>query len=80
MTDTLSHAPTSSTSARIVTEIPGPRSKEMHERRVKTVSAGVAATFPIYAASAHDAVIEDVDGNRFTIFYVSFKASAFLHF
>lgn len=68
MTDTLSHAPTSSTSARIVTEIPGPRSKEMHERRVKTVSAGVAATFPIYAASAHDAVIEDVDGNRFIDF------------
>ena len=68
MTDTLSHAPTSSTSARIVTEIPGPRSKEMHERRVKTVSAGVAATFPIYAASAHDAIIEDVDGNRFIDF------------
>jgi 4-aminobutyrate aminotransferase/(S)-3-amino-2-methylpropionate transaminase len=37
----------------------------MHERRVKTVSAGVAATFPIYAAHAHDAIIEDVDGNRF---------------
>ncbi len=68
MTDMLSHAPTSSTSAHIVTEIPGPRSKEMHERRVKTVSAGVAATFPIYAASAHDAVIEDVDGNRFIDF------------
>jgi 4-aminobutyrate aminotransferase and related aminotransferases len=67
MTDTLSQAP-ASTSARIVTEIPGPRSRELHERRVKTVSAGVAATFPIYAAHAHNAVIEDVDGNRFIDF------------
>jgi len=68
MTDTLSQAPASSTSARIITEIPGPRSTELHERRVKAVSAGVAATFPIYAASAHDAIIEDVDGNRFIDF------------
>lgn len=68
MTDTLSQAPASSTSARIITEIPGPRSKELHERRVKAVSAGVAATFPIYAASSHDAIIEDVDGNRFIDF------------
>lgn len=68
MTDTLSQAPASSTSTRIITEIPGPRSKELHERRVKAVSAGVAATFPIYAASAHDAIIEDVDGNRFIDF------------
>ena len=67
MTDTLSPAP-SATSARIVTEIPGPRSKKLHERRVATVSAGVSATFPIYAARAHDAMIEDVDGNRFIDF------------
>jgi len=67
MTDTLSQAP-ASTSARIVTEIPGPLSQKLHERRVKTVSAGVAATFPIYAAHAHDAIIEDVDGNRFIDF------------
>lgn len=70
MTDTLSraHASSSGTSARVITEIPGPRSREMHERRVRTVSAGVAATFPIYAAHAHDAVIEDLDGNRFIDF------------
>ena len=68
MTDTLSQASSTGTHARIVTEIPGPRSQELHQRRVKTVSAGVAATFPIYAASAHDAIIEDVDGNRFIDF------------
>ena len=70
MTDTLSQAPSSATgaSARIITEIPGPRSRELHERRVKAVSAGVSATFPIYAAHAHDAILEDVDGNRFIDF------------
>ena len=70
MTDTLSQAPSSTTgaSARIITEIPGPRSRELHERRVKAVSAGVSATFPIYAAHAHDAILEDVDGNRFIDF------------
>lgn len=70
MTDTLSQAPSSTTgaSARIITEIPGPRSRELHERRVKAVSAGVSATFPIYAAHSHDAILEDVDGNRFIDF------------
>ncbi|MDA9786867.1 4-aminobutyrate--2-oxoglutarate transaminase [Pontimonas sp.] len=70
MTDTLSQASSSTTgaSARIITEIPGPRSRELHERRVKAVSAGVSATFPIYAAHAHDAILEDVDGNRFIDF------------
>jgi len=70
MTDTLS-APTATSPAgsrQLVTEIPGPRSKAMHERRLATVSQGVAATFPIYADHAHDAIIVDVDGNRFIDF------------
>lgn len=67
MTDTLSAVSPSaaSTSRNVVTEIPGPRSQELHERRIKTVSAGVSATFPIYADHAHDATIVDVDGNHF---------------
>jgi len=67
MTDTLSAAQvaTSPTSRKIVTAIPGPRSEAMHERRVKTVSAGVSATFPIYAQKAHDAILVDLDGNHF---------------
>ena len=50
---------------RIVTEVPGPRSLALHERRLKAVPVGVASTLPVYIARAHGAVIEDVDGNRF---------------
>ena len=67
MTDTLvtssDTAPTRP--SRVVTALPGPKSQELHQRRIATVSAGVAATFPVYAESAHDATIIDVDGNEF---------------
>ena len=67
MTDTLatSSSVASARSSRLVTEIPGPKSEALHKRRIATVSAGVAATFPVYAESAHDATIIDVDGNEF---------------
>ena len=67
MTDTLatSSSVASARSSRLVTAIPGPKSEALHKRRIATVSAGVAATFPVYAESAHDATIIDVDGNEF---------------
>jgi 4-aminobutyrate aminotransferase/(S)-3-amino-2-methylpropionate transaminase len=67
MTDTLSPATASDISPerRIVTEIPGPNSKALHDRRVKVVSQGVSEAFPIYIDRAHDAIIVDVDGNQF---------------
>jgi len=68
MTDTLSATSTGAPSRKLVTPIPGPHSVAMHERRLKTVSQGVSATFPIYAKSAHDAIIVDVDGNHFLDF------------
>ena len=70
MTDTLSPATAASINPerRLVTEIPGPNSKALHERRVKVVSQGVAETFPIYIDRAHDAIIVDVDGNQFIDF------------
>ena len=68
MTDTLSPRVASSSSRRIVTEIPGPESQKLHARRVATVSAGVSATFPIYVDHAHDALVVDVDGNQFIDF------------
>ncbi len=70
MTDTLSPATAASISPerRLVTEIPGPKSKALHDRRVKVVSQGVAETFPIYIDRAHDAIIVDVDGNQFIDF------------
>jgi len=46
------------------TEIPGPRSRELMERRVAAVPRGVANITPVFVARAEGAVIEDVDGNR----------------
>ena len=68
MTDTLSPRVASSSSRRIVTQIPGPESQKLHARRVAAVSAGVSATFPIYVDHAHDALVVDVDGNQFIDF------------
>ena len=50
---------------RLVTEVPGPRSRELQERRAAAVAAGVASALPVFVARAHGAVVEDVDGNTF---------------
>ncbi len=47
---------------------PGARSRALEERRRKAVARGVATMTPVYAAAAHGAVLEDVDGNRFIDF------------
>ncbi|MGH2636858.1 MAG: 4-aminobutyrate--2-oxoglutarate transaminase [Actinomycetota bacterium] len=49
---------------KLVTEIPGPRSREWFERRVAAIPQGVANIHPIVTARASGAIIEDVDGNR----------------
>ncbi len=49
---------------KVVTEIPGPRSREWFERRGKAVPKGVANIHPIVTARASGAIVEDVDGNR----------------
>ncbi|HYX79159.1 MAG TPA: aminotransferase class III-fold pyridoxal phosphate-dependent enzyme, partial [Actinomycetota bacterium] len=49
---------------KLVTEVPGPRSREWFERRAAAVPQGVFATHPIVTARASGAIIEDVDGNR----------------
>jgi 4-aminobutyrate aminotransferase/(S)-3-amino-2-methylpropionate transaminase len=48
---------------RLVTEIPGPRSRELQKRRVAAVAKGIGSTLPIYVARAEGGIIEDVDGN-----------------
>jgi 4-aminobutyrate aminotransferase / (S)-3-amino-2-methylpropionate transaminase / 5-aminovalerate transaminase len=48
---------------RLVTEIPGPRSKSIHERRMSAVAKGVGSTLPIYIEKAGGGVLVDVDGN-----------------
>ncbi|MFN2542981.1 MAG: 4-aminobutyrate--2-oxoglutarate transaminase [Actinomycetota bacterium] len=49
---------------RVLTEIPGPRSKELLERRLAAVPPAVFNTVPIFAERTSGAILEDVDGNR----------------
>ncbi|MEJ3404531.1 4-aminobutyrate--2-oxoglutarate transaminase [Rathayibacter sp. YIM 133350] len=53
---------------RIITEVPGPRSRAIHERRSAVVSSGVSSTLPVYIEKANGAVLVDVDGNQFVDF------------
>ncbi|HJP80716.1 MAG TPA: 4-aminobutyrate--2-oxoglutarate transaminase [Pseudonocardiaceae bacterium] len=48
---------------RLVTEIPGPRSRELMARKQNAVAAGVGTTMPVFAVRAGGGVVEDVDGN-----------------
>jgi 4-aminobutyrate aminotransferase/(S)-3-amino-2-methylpropionate transaminase len=49
---------------KLVTEIPGPLSREWFARRDAAVPRGVANLHPIVTARAAGAIVEDVDGNR----------------
>ena len=49
----------------VVTEIPGPNSKALADRRKAAVSSALGAAVPIYADRAGGGVIVDVDGNSF---------------
>ncbi|SFR98011.1 4-aminobutyrate aminotransferase apoenzyme [Agrococcus baldri] len=49
----------------IVTEIPGPNSRALLERKERVVAKAVPHQLPVFIESAHDAIITDVDGNRF---------------
>src|SRR5579863_8824893 len=50
------------------TQIPGPKSRALSERRAKAVPRGLSHGTPIYVAKAEDAWLEDVDGNRYIDF------------
>ena len=52
------------TTRNLVTEIPGPKSRALHERRKAVVSAGLTQGFPVYIERAEGAILVDVDGNR----------------
>ncbi|HEV8565001.1 MAG TPA: 4-aminobutyrate--2-oxoglutarate transaminase [Actinomycetota bacterium] len=49
---------------KLVTEIPGPKSREWFARREQAVATGVYNIHPIVTARASGAIVEDVDGNR----------------
>lgn len=48
---------------RLVTEIPGPRSRELARRRAEALPAGLASGAGVYVAAAGGGVVVDVDGN-----------------
>jgi 4-aminobutyrate aminotransferase/(S)-3-amino-2-methylpropionate transaminase len=50
------------------TQIPGPKSRALSERREKAVPRGLSHGTPIYVAKTEGAVLEDVDGNRYIDF------------
>jgi 4-aminobutyrate aminotransferase/(S)-3-amino-2-methylpropionate transaminase len=47
----------------LVTEIPGPASRELQARRSRAVAAGVSSTLPVYVTAAGGGVLVDADGN-----------------
>jgi 4-aminobutyrate aminotransferase / (S)-3-amino-2-methylpropionate transaminase / 5-aminovalerate transaminase len=50
-------------SRRVVTELPGPRSRALHARRTAAVAPGVSSVYPLYIERGEGAVLVDVDGN-----------------
>ena len=53
---------------RLRTEIPGPKSRALMQRREAAVPRGPYHATPVFAARSEGAVIEDVDGNCFLDF------------
>ncbi|MDX6356060.1 MAG: 4-aminobutyrate aminotransferase / (S)-3-amino-2-methylpropionate transaminase / 5-aminovalerate [Streptomyces sp.] len=49
---------------RLVTAVPGPKSRELLARKTAAVAAGVGVTLPVFVTRAGGGVLEDVDGNR----------------
>jgi 4-aminobutyrate aminotransferase / (S)-3-amino-2-methylpropionate transaminase / 5-aminovalerate transaminase len=48
----------------LVTELPGPKARQLMERQQTVVARGVSTLMPTFAVRAEDGILEDVDGNR----------------
>ncbi|HET7480165.1 MAG TPA: 4-aminobutyrate--2-oxoglutarate transaminase [Rubrobacteraceae bacterium] len=55
-------------STRIKTEIPGPKSRALMERRHRAVTSGIGIATPMFVQEARGALLTDVDGNTFIDF------------
>ncbi len=65
MTDLLPGPGTVAQERRLVTEVPGPRSRELAARRAAAVTSAVGSVLPVYVERAAGGVVVDVDGNSF---------------
>jgi 4-aminobutyrate aminotransferase / (S)-3-amino-2-methylpropionate transaminase / 5-aminovalerate transaminase len=63
MTDVLAGPDALIQERRLVTEVPGPRSRELTARRTSAVSSAVGSTLPVFVERAGGGVVVDVDGN-----------------
>ena len=63
MTDVLAAPGTPVQERRLVTDIPGPRSRALMTRRTAAVSSAVGGTVPVFVERAGGGVLVDVDGN-----------------
>src|SRR4030042_4408451 len=52
----------------IVTELPGPKAREVLEKDQKFVSQSYTRVYPLVVKKASEFWVEDVDGNRFLDF------------
>ena len=50
------------------TEIPGPKSRALLERKARVVAAPLATQLPVFAAETSGSTVTDVDGNTFIDF------------
>ncbi len=55
--------PTLPQERRLVTAIPGPKARALHERRIAAVASGISSALPIEVVAAGGGVIVDSDGN-----------------
>jgi 4-aminobutyrate aminotransferase/(S)-3-amino-2-methylpropionate transaminase len=62
-TRTAGGGPSLAQERRLVTEIPGPASRELHARKLQAVAQGVGTVLPVYTVASGGGVVVDVDGN-----------------
>ncbi|HEX7472402.1 MAG TPA: hypothetical protein VF323_04915, partial [Candidatus Limnocylindrales bacterium] len=53
---------------RLTTKIPGPRSREIVERKERVIAKPMSLYLPIVAAEGHGSTLTDVDGNSYLDF------------
>lgn len=63
----------------IITELPGPKTRELLKKDAKFISPSYTRSYPLMARRGHGAMIEDVDGNLFLDFNAGVAVCALGH-